>query len=500
MSDRACDEIRALLPAQLDGDLEPGAAARVREHLEVCAACREHREDLCLAVDALRRLPDLPPPASILAGVRARLRPVPWHQRLLGRRPWLVGVPAGALATALVAVGVALFQARYPRLPQAVGERAVPPPEIARDVRQPVPEPQPRPQAPVGAVRSGVPEPTPAPAAKRAPAPPAQTAVKAAPPPAVRTRAAGPPHPQAPQSAGEPPPGGKVPLSPAGARDIAGARPEPFAAATAPAPVPVPARASAPEPAPQPAPAPLPAPRTTAAPRTVETRQEVLPLRTAPPQEAPPPARFAAPLSGVSPRSLVGTPVPAGEGAASPFRASGPPAAGGRSVSRADRAPSAGDGAAASGTVTLRGAQAPAAGAGLRMAGAPKPPPGPASEQQAQPPEMLEGLTVLLAAGEDLEEIKALVRRDGGRTVETRVLEPRERREAFAPHRARAGLRGEVSRGWRLTVRMPPRAVAGFAESVERRPGRLVLERRTVPLPPRGRPAELQTLHITVLR
>jgi hypothetical protein len=224
MSGRACDEIRALLPAQLDGDLEPGAAARVREHLEACPACREHREDLRLAVDALRRLPDLPAPASILAGVRARLRPVPWHRRLLGRRPWLVGVPAGALATALVAVGVALFQARYPRLPQAVGERAVPPPEIARDVRRPVPEPEPRPQAPVGEVRSGVPEPSPAPVAKRAPAPPAQTAVKAAPPPAVRTRAAGPRHPQAPQIAGEPPPGGEVPLSSAGAGDIAGAR------------------------------------------------------------------------------------------------------------------------------------------------------------------------------------------------------------------------------------------------------------------------------------
>jgi hypothetical protein len=134
------------------------------------------------------------------------------------------------------------------------------------------------------------------------------------------------------------------------------------------------------------------------------------------------------------------------------------------------------------------------------VAGTARPSPDRPPEPQEEPQEIIAGFTVLLAAGEDLDEIRQLVRHEGGRTVETRVLEPRARREAFAPHRSRAGLRGEVSRGWELTVRIPRRAVAGFAEALERRPGRLVLQRRTAPPAARGRPAEEQTLRITVLR
>ncbi|HEY6000458.1 MAG TPA: anti-sigma factor, partial [bacterium] len=125
MSPRACEEIRALLPAHLDGELDRDTAAGVGAHLEGCRACREELETLQLAVEALRRLPDLPAPASILNGVRARLRPVPWHRRLLAGRSWLAGVPVGALATLLVVVGVALFQARYPGLRDKAGPPAV---------------------------------------------------------------------------------------------------------------------------------------------------------------------------------------------------------------------------------------------------------------------------------------------------------------------------------------------------------------------------------------
>ena len=115
-------------------------------------------------------------------------------------------------------------------------------------------------------------------------------------------------------------------------------------------------------------------------------------------------------------------------------------------------------------------------------------------------PEGVEALTVLLAAGEDFNEMRQLVLRVGGRILDTRVLDPRARREAFLPHRARAGARGDISQGWKLTVRMPRRAIPGFAEELERRPGRLVLDRRTRPAAADTRTAGEQTLRITVLR
>ncbi|MHB8835650.1 MAG: anti-sigma factor family protein [Candidatus Methylomirabilia bacterium] len=120
MSPRTCRDVRADLSAYLDGDLDSLLTGEIRAHLENCAACRLELDQLRLTVGALRGLPDLPPPAAILAGVRSRLRPEPWYRRLRVLRQWPLGVPVGALATVLVVVGISLFQARYPDMSKTV--------------------------------------------------------------------------------------------------------------------------------------------------------------------------------------------------------------------------------------------------------------------------------------------------------------------------------------------------------------------------------------------
>lgn len=125
MSARSCRDVRADLSAYLDGDLDAGLTGETRAHLENCADCRLELDQLRLAVGALRGLPDLPPPAAILAGVRSRLRPEPWYRPLRVLRWWPLGVPVGALATVLVVIGIALFQARYPDLSKTVPQGPV---------------------------------------------------------------------------------------------------------------------------------------------------------------------------------------------------------------------------------------------------------------------------------------------------------------------------------------------------------------------------------------
>jgi hypothetical protein len=114
VSPRTCRDVRADISAYLDDDLDPVLTGEVRAHLAACAACRSELDQLRLTVGALRRLPELPPPAAILAGVRTRLRPEPWYRRLPDGRRWPPGVPVGALATLLVVIGISLFQTRHP--------------------------------------------------------------------------------------------------------------------------------------------------------------------------------------------------------------------------------------------------------------------------------------------------------------------------------------------------------------------------------------------------
>jgi hypothetical protein len=130
---RGCDPTRERLSALLEGDLPGEEEEAVRAHLESCARCRAELDALRLTVAALRRLPQLPPPAAILGGVRARLAPEPWHRRLMRRAggSWIFGVPVGAVATLLVVLGVAFLEGRLPETRRGPG---APPP--------PAPEPQ----------------------------------------------------------------------------------------------------------------------------------------------------------------------------------------------------------------------------------------------------------------------------------------------------------------------------------------------------------------------
>lgn len=120
MRPRTCGDVRADLSAYLDDELDPVPAGETRAHLEHCSDCRSELDLLRLTVGALRRLPDLPPPAAIFTGVRARLLPDPWYRRRPAGRRWSLGVPIGALATVLVIIGISLFQTRFPDVSETV--------------------------------------------------------------------------------------------------------------------------------------------------------------------------------------------------------------------------------------------------------------------------------------------------------------------------------------------------------------------------------------------
>ena len=68
-----CDKIRPRLTAYLDGEIADDHGSVVRGHLRECAGCREVSRDEAALRDGLRLLPPVDPPASLWAGVQARL-------------------------------------------------------------------------------------------------------------------------------------------------------------------------------------------------------------------------------------------------------------------------------------------------------------------------------------------------------------------------------------------------------------------------------------------
>lgn len=93
------------LTAFLDGALAPDAAARVREHLAGCAACRAQEAHLRGAVAALSALPPAPElPAFFGARLEARLREERSRSRTPGPVRWLGGLAAAIPHPRLVAV------------------------------------------------------------------------------------------------------------------------------------------------------------------------------------------------------------------------------------------------------------------------------------------------------------------------------------------------------------------------------------------------------------
>lgn len=148
-----CTTIRERLSAYLDGELAGDRGSVVRGHLRECAACRAVADDEAALRDGLRGLEPVDPPASLWAGVQARLAAEevaaakqPAWRRALAR--WREVIAANlrpiALGTA-AAAGVLVFVAIRHHGARVVDEPPAPAPALAAIAPSPAPPPQPRP-------------------------------------------------------------------------------------------------------------------------------------------------------------------------------------------------------------------------------------------------------------------------------------------------------------------------------------------------------------------
>jgi hypothetical protein len=141
-----CPEIRAQLTPYLDGELEGDRTSVVRGHLRTCAECRAAASDEAALRDGLRALPSLDPPASLWAGVQARLAAAemadaerPAWRRALAR--WMPRAPQLSLLAfaGAAAVFVLVWHARHGEIARAPEPTAGAPVAPAVSVRPPAP-------------------------------------------------------------------------------------------------------------------------------------------------------------------------------------------------------------------------------------------------------------------------------------------------------------------------------------------------------------------------
>ena len=92
-----CERARALISAQLDGELSAAEAAALQAHLETCADCREERRWM-QQLDAALPAYELEPPAQLHDAVMQRIRS---EGKTKKRRVW---IPAAAIAAAAALV------------------------------------------------------------------------------------------------------------------------------------------------------------------------------------------------------------------------------------------------------------------------------------------------------------------------------------------------------------------------------------------------------------
>jgi negative regulator of sigma E activity len=123
-----CNKIRSRLTAYLDGELADDHGSVVRGHLRECPACRDVASDEAALRDGLREMPAVDPPASLWAGVQARLaaeevadaRKPPWRRaaerwaQWTRRARWTPTMPqlAAAACVAATAIGVLTWRSR----------------------------------------------------------------------------------------------------------------------------------------------------------------------------------------------------------------------------------------------------------------------------------------------------------------------------------------------------------------------------------------------------
>lgn len=109
-----CEGVRKQLTAYLDGDLSGDRGSAIRGHLRGCDGCRQIASDEAALRDGLRSLPPVDPPASLWAGVQARLAAAevadserPGWRRALAR--WIPKAPQLGFAGLAVAAVVVLL-------------------------------------------------------------------------------------------------------------------------------------------------------------------------------------------------------------------------------------------------------------------------------------------------------------------------------------------------------------------------------------------------------
>lgn len=107
-----CDEVRPSLVEYLYGDADGADSLAVREHLEICSACRHHAARLDAARRVLDRLP-APEPAGLQAAelaarLRGRVRPASGPSPALGTVPRLLPALAFGAAAAAISLLVTL--------------------------------------------------------------------------------------------------------------------------------------------------------------------------------------------------------------------------------------------------------------------------------------------------------------------------------------------------------------------------------------------------------
>ncbi|NVB83225.1 MAG: hypothetical protein HOV81_32935 [Kofleriaceae bacterium] len=147
-----CDHVRSKLTAYLDGELADDRGSAVRGHLRGCEACRQVASDEAALRDGLRALQPIDPPATLWAGVQARLAAAevkdserPAWRRVLAR--WAPKAPTIGLAGAALAAAAALIIIRTqhdetpvaPPVAQKTEPVAVAPPHVEPAPQTPAP-------------------------------------------------------------------------------------------------------------------------------------------------------------------------------------------------------------------------------------------------------------------------------------------------------------------------------------------------------------------------
>ncbi len=144
-----CEDVQDWLTAYLDGELDADRGSVVRGHLRTCETCRGVAGDEAALRDGLRDLPLVDPPASLWAGVQARLAEAevadaqrPAWRAALGR--WLRGTlwspRSGMIGLAVCAAAVLVIvhhtratgdEATQVAVDKAGSPAVVPPPTAA---------------------------------------------------------------------------------------------------------------------------------------------------------------------------------------------------------------------------------------------------------------------------------------------------------------------------------------------------------------------------------